>query len=49
MNAVRKLDHWIHFLAQRRYLVPTGLVLAGLILLSLVISSSARKRKRGFK
>jgi hypothetical protein len=22
MNPVRRLDHWIHFLAQRKYLIP---------------------------
>jgi hypothetical protein len=49
MNLVRRLDHLIHFLAQRKYLVPAGLVLGGLILFSLVLGSFRRARKKDYK
>lgn len=49
MNIARRLDHLIHHLAQRRYLITAGLILAGVILFSLILSSMKRTSKKDYK
>ena len=49
MNAARRLDHLIHYLAQRRYLITAGLILAGIIVFSLILSSIKRTSKKDYK